>query len=154
MNGVRAIAYVMGHLSPDEQRQLDAAMGAGWKANKAAKVVTKLSRRTYLVHADGRPCFATGIYKATNGRWEVWAAMTQAGSAPINRDRVRSACVRMAHDAHVSGIAVADVYCLADRPKVHRWYESMGLKHAQDLPRYGVDGSDFVRYEAVTNHVF
>jgi hypothetical protein len=139
-----AFAYIIERLPPDERDQITAAVG-DWTVDSLWESV-KDTPRIRVLFADQRP-FAMGGVLPGDGPWQSWCAITDEARTPENLTRLTAACVESFDEAMEAGAPRVDVYCLASRPKIHRWYESMGLKRAQELEAYGARGEAFVRYE-------
>ena len=140
-----AIRYVLEHLPADEREQIESAVGHFDVGALIASVIE--SPPIYVLQGAEHPCAVGGMVPVGDGVWQAWAAVTDEARTPENLPRLTALCQRAYSDRLNMGAARVDVFCLANRHGVHRWYEAMGLKRAQELEAYGARGEPFVRYE-------
>lgn len=146
---IDVIRQVLENLPDDEREQITSALGE-WTPESAAQEVAG-SLPIYVLWGEHGPCAVGGMLPVIGGIWRSWAAVTDEARTPDNLPRLTDLCVKAYSDRLKAGAERIDVYCLAKRYGVRKWYEAMRLKHAQDLPSYGVDGQDFVRYEVTAD---
>lgn len=145
-----AILYVLNHLAPLERRQLEASIRSPWRPEDVADMLMHTGGRRWMVAHDGVPIAVGGVFPADGDTWETWALITRDARRRGNREKFAEACRRAIADAFERGAKRVYTYRLADQKPIHAWYERIGLKRAQEMPRFGVNGEDFIRFEATT----
>lgn len=143
-----ALASVLARLPSYERAQVSAIFGRDWSPMGVADAILAVHGPAYLVVEDGEPAAAGGLHPAGGGVWDAWVVVARNGRRRAAHEHMTCAVRNGLHWAMQQGVTRIDAYHLANQPRVHRWLETLGLKHAQDLPAYGVNGEDFVRYEA------
>lgn len=144
-----AILYVLNHLAPLEQRQLAASIKSPWDNESVADMLMRCGGKRWMLASEGVPVAVGGVFPTTPDVWETWALITRDARRPANRERFAGACRRAIAEAFTRGARRVDAYRLADQTRIHAWYGCLGLKPAQELPRFGVNGEDFIRFEAM-----
>lgn len=143
------LATVLAYMPSYERRQAAAAFGSDWTPARVADDLLAGQFPRYLLADHGRPWAAGGLFPLGDGAWEAWVFASRAARTRQRMDTMTHVCRDAIDWAFAQGVRRIEAYHLADQPRVHRWLESLGLKRAQELPRYGRGGEDFLRFEAV-----
>lgn len=141
------LATVLAYMPSFERAQAAAAFGADWTPASIADqlLIGKFPR--YLLQDEGCPLAAGGLFPVGGGVWEGWVFASRACRRRASMDALSGVVRNGIAWGFAHGVRRIDAFHLASQTRVHRWLESLGLKPAQDLPRYGRSGEDFIRFE-------
>lgn len=142
------LAQLLSDLPSYERAQARAAFGADWSPQSVAEQLLAGDFPRYALRDDaGKVVAAGGLFPLGDGVWDAWVFANREARRRANMKCLTGVCQEAVRWAFAHGARRVDAFHLANQPRVHRWLESLGLKRAQDLPRYGRSGEDFIRYE-------
>ena len=141
------LATVLAYMPSFERAQAAAAFGADWTPARVADELLAGHFPRYLLEDSGDPLAAGGLFPKGGGVWEGWVFASRECRRRASMESLSRVCRNGIAWAFAHGAYRIEAFHLADQPRVHAWLESLGLKRAQELPRYGRGGEDFVRFE-------
>lgn len=143
-----ALVHVLSNLPSFERAQAAAAFGADWTPEGVAAELLLGHFPRYLLADEGEAWAAGGLFPRGDGVWDAWVFAAREARRRARMRTLSAVCCAAIEWAFEHGASTVEACHLADQPRVHRWLESLGLKRARELPRFGANGEDFIVFEA------
>lgn len=141
------LVFVLSSLPSYERAQVAAAFGADWTPDGVARELLAGHFPRYLLQDHGIPWAAGGLFPLGDGTWDAWIFATRQARTRAHMRTLSKVCRAAVAWAFAHGARRVQACHVADQPRVHRWLESLGLKRARELTRFGANGETFLLFE-------
>lgn len=141
------VLHLCAHLREDDAREIRAVLG-DVDPDAITKIVMQPGAFGCVgLDKDYRPLFTAGLAPSPlPGIMDAWAFGTEAVQGQIIR--ISKECKRVMDWAiEERGVRSIRAHSQASHMRAHRWLEMMDFELTEELPHFGVDGSDFYLYE-------
>jgi hypothetical protein len=146
---VDPLLYVLEHLRPEDQEEIDAVRGVGFDTFEAACQIWGLSKSTvgwiFWREDTGEPTAVLGGFPITPAVAGCWAFGT-TGWPKVMRSVTRHARHVMVPALLKAGFHRAECRALAKRQDTRLWLGSLGWKAEAVLSEFGIRHEDFTLF--------